>query len=144
MTISDWVCRVAVLDDLAWLIANDGHLGEPALRVKVAAGEIFVAEIDGKRAGLLRLDFLWSKIPFIAHVRVDENMRHRGLGTALVQFTCDRMRTQGAAILLSSTSADELVPQAWHRANGFEECGVITQLNDNGADEIFFRKQIRS
>jgi hypothetical protein len=37
-------------------VANDGHLDEAGLRPKLDAGEIVVAEVDGERVGLLRLD----------------------------------------------------------------------------------------
>ena len=108
--------------DLAWLAANDGHLDKSGLRPKLAAGEIVVAEIEGELVGLLRLDHLWSAVPFIALVRVVEPARRRGVGRALVAFTAHRARARGADVLLSSATADEAAPQAWHLAVGFQEC----------------------
>lgn len=129
--------------DLAWLVANDGHLDESGLRSKLAAGEIVVAEITGERVGLLRLDHLWSAVPFVALVRVVEPARRRGVGRALVAFTADRARARGADVLLSSATADEAAPQAWHLAVGFEECGFIAGLNPGGVGEVVFRRRLR-
>jgi GNAT superfamily N-acetyltransferase len=130
-------------DDLAWLVANDGHLDESGLRSKLATGEIVVAEITGERVGLLRLDHLWSAVPFVALVRVVEPARRRGVGRALVAFTADRARARGADVLLSSATADEAAPQAWHLAVGFEECGFIAGLNPGGVGEVVFRMALR-
>ena len=128
--------------DLAWLVANDGHLDESALRPKLAAGEIVVAEMDGERVGLLRLDHLWSAVPFVALVRVVEPVRRRGVGRALVAFTADREQARGADALLSSATADEAAPQAWHLAVGFQECGFIAGLNPGGVGEVMFRRRL--
>jgi len=129
--------------DLAWLVANDGHLDESRLRPKLAAGEIVVAEIEGERVGLLRLDHLWSAVPFVALVRVVESARRQGVGRALVAFTADRARVRGADVLLSSATADEAAPQAWHLAVGFQECGFIAGLNPGGVGEVVFRCRLR-
>ena len=43
---------------------------------------------------------------------------------------------------MSSSQADEPEPQTWHRAIGFEECGIISGLNEGGIGEIFFRKKL--
>ncbi len=129
--------------DLAWLVANDGHLDTSGLRPKLAVGEILVAELDGERVGLLRLDHMWSAVPFVALVRVVEPARRRGVGRALVAFTVDRARARGADVLLSSATADEAAPQAWHLAVGFEECGFIAGLNPGGVGEVVFRRRLR-
>jgi GNAT superfamily N-acetyltransferase len=131
--------RVAEPDDLAWIAKHDGHLDAPALALKVAAKEVVVAETAGERVGLLRLDHLWSSVPFVAQVRVAEASRRRGVGAALVAFVADRSRAQGAAMLLSSVTAGEPAPLAWHLAVGFAECGRLSGLNGDGADEIVLR-----
>lgn len=136
------VVRGAAEDDLPWLVANDGHLDEAGLRPKLDAGEIVVAEVDGERVGLLRLDHLWSTVPFVALVRVGEPARRRGVGRALVAFAADRARARGANVLLSSATADEAEPQAWHLAIGFEECGFIAGLNPDGVGEVIFRRRL--
>src|SRR5437764_11659500 len=76
--------RSARRSDLSWCVAHDGHLGEQALRAKIDRGELFLAEVDGEPAGLLRVDSLWSSVTLIAQVRVLERHRRLGVGRALV------------------------------------------------------------
>ena len=37
---------------------------------------------------------------------------------------------------------NEAEPQAWHRAAGFRECGIIAGINEGGIGEVFFRKEL--
>ncbi len=136
--------RVAEPADLAWIALHDGHLDPPSLALKVAASEVLVAEAAGARVGLLRLDHLWSSVPFVAQVRVAEASRRRGVGAALVEFVAHRCRAQGAAMLLSSVTAGEPAPLAWHLAVGFAECGRLSGLNRDGQDEIVLRMALAS
>ena len=130
--------RVAGEGDLAWLVEHDGHLGEADLRPKVAASEVFLAEVGGRPAGLVRIDLLWSWIPVVAQVL--EGDRRRGVGRAMMEFVRARARAQGVGFVLSSSAADEAEPQAWHRAVGFEECGFVARLNHDAVGEVFFRQ----
>ena len=131
--------RAAGRGDLPWLAAHDGHLSEPELAVKVDAGEMLVAEADGRPVGLLRLDHLWSSVPFVALVRVLPEARRRGAGRALVEAARAEARERGAPLLLSSATGEEPEAIAWHRAVGFEEWGVLPGLDEGGAGEVFFR-----
>ena len=131
--------RPAAVPDITWLVENDGHLDSDAIAGKLASQEVLVAEIGGQRVGLLRLDHLWSTIPFVALVRVSEPFRRQGVGLALVRGAAERGRARGASLLLSSATAGEAGPQAWHRAVGFEPCGELAGINEDGAGELFFR-----
>ncbi len=130
--------RLAEDGDLAWLAAHD--LDERVLRLKLDAQELMVAEVGGELAGLIRLDHLWSSIPFVAQARVVEAARRRGVGRALVDATAEHERRRGATVLLSSTDADHTDSHVWHRAVGFEECGYIAGLNPGGIGEILYRR----
>jgi GNAT superfamily N-acetyltransferase len=84
---------------------------------------VFLAEVGGRPAGLVRIDLLWSRIPFVAQVRVLEEDRRRGVGRAMMEFVRTRARAQGVGFVLSSSTADEAEPQAWHRAVGSRSAG---------------------
>jgi N-acetylglutamate synthase-like GNAT family acetyltransferase len=135
--------RAAEMRDLAWLEVFDGHLDGASLRTKLTLGELFVAEIDGDRVGMLRLDYLWSSVPFIALVRVAEHVRRRGAGRALVAHVGDHVRSGGGDVLFSSSTAGEAEPRAWHLAVGFEESGFIANINQGGVGEVVFRMALR-
>lgn len=123
-------------------VSQDGYLRPDLLAQKVEHGEVFLAEVEGTAAGYLRLEFLWSTQPYIALIRVIDPYRRRGVGTAMLSYVQDVLRSSGHSSLLSSSQADEPDPQAWHRQLGFTECGIINGLNEGGVGEIFFRKQL--
>jgi len=133
--------RIAVDDDLTF-VGQDGFVAPEVLRRKIAAGEVFIAESGGMATGYLRLEFLWSSIPYIALIRVNERSRRRGVGRALVQFVEQQLLARGHCALYSSSQANEPEPQAWHRTMGFKECGIIAGINRGDIGEIFFRKRL--
>jgi predicted GNAT superfamily acetyltransferase len=138
----DITVRPAGSSDLDWLVENDGHLDTGTLTAKVAASEVLVAEVDGERAGLLRFDQLWSAVPFIAQVRVSNEFRRAGVGRALVNTLADQAQTHGATFILSSATADESQPQAWHGAVGFTVCGELSGINDGDVAEVVYRRPL--
>jgi len=115
---------------------------EEEQRRKIGESEILVAELDGERIGLLRLDFLWSKLAFVALVWVLEGHRRRGAGKAFLRFLDEHLARLGCKTLLSSSQADEASPQAWHRHMGFVECGILTGMDEHGVGEILFRRRL--
>ena len=48
-----------------------------------------------------------------------------GAGTALFDAWRARMGEGGATILMTSAETDDEASLAWHRRNGFEECGSL-------------------
>ncbi len=123
-------------------VRQDQYLPPEIVRRKIEWREIIVAEIDGGPAGYLRLEYLWSKIPYIALIRVAPEQRRRGVGKALLTFAEEFLRGEGHTALYSSSQVDEAEPQAWHRHVGFAECGVIGGINEGGVGELFFRKRL--
>ena len=122
-------------------------LEQPQVPVDVIEGkierrEILLAERAGALAGYLRLEYLWSMVPFLGLIWVVEGQRRQGVGKALLAYVGDFLRGRGHGALYSSSQADEPEPQAWHRHVGFEECGFIGRINEGGIGEIVFRKRL--
>ena len=136
--------RFANPTDLDGCIALD-HPTIPAkvIRRKIEQGEIIVAKRAGQLVGYLRLEYLWSMVPYIALIWVVEDQRHQGIGRAMLHYLENVLREQGYTALYSSSQANEPEPQAWHRHVGFEECGFIAGINEGEIGEIFFRKDLR-
>jgi N-acetylglutamate synthase-like GNAT family acetyltransferase len=134
--------RFASEDDLAF-VGQDRYLAPDVLQRKIAMREVFIAEQDGEAIGYLRLEFLWSKVPYVGLVHVLDGCRRRGVGRALLKFLEQDLQARGHRTLYSSSQANEIEPQTWHRHVGFEECGVIAGINDGGIDEVFFRKKLQ-
>jgi GNAT superfamily N-acetyltransferase len=135
------IVRTATEDDLSF-VSQDGHLPEAIVRRKVRDGDVYVARWSDKRVGYLRLDWLWSRLPYIELVLVLEPYRRTGVGRSILAHVETEIASQGHAAVYSSSQVDEREPQAWHRRMGFEECGLITGLNEGGVGEVFFRKSI--
>ena len=137
------VCiRFADLDDLPWCVETDHHIPEAVHRRKIEQGEVILAVAGERRIGCLRLEYLWSTVPYIAVIYVWEGYQRRGVGRGLVAFAGEFLAERGHAWLYSSSQANEPEPQSWHRASGFEECGFIAGINGDGVGEVFFRLRL--
>ena len=144
------VIRFARLDDLDFAY-QDGYIPAEVLKQKTKAQtalnpdcieDVIIAEWTGKRVGYVRIEYLWSIVPYISLIRVLPEYRRQGVGKTLLQFIETFLREAGHEALYSSSQTDEPEPQAWHRHVGFEECGFITGINDR-VGEVFFRKNLR-
>jgi GNAT superfamily N-acetyltransferase len=100
-------------------VASDGQLPDEAFAESIDRGRAYVAEIaGGERVGFARLEYLWSKVPYLALIRVAEQHRRHGVGRALLQAIGHDLRATGHDALYSSSQVDEPEPQAWHRHVG--------------------------
>lgn len=133
--------RIAEASDLEF-VSQDGYLSESEIRRKIDDGDVFVAIRNGDPVGYLRLEYLWSRLPYVALIRVTEPHRRSGVGSALIAFAERAAASEGHDALYSSSQVDEPEPQAWHRKMGFEECGLIAGVNEGGVGEVFFRKRL--
>ena len=146
----EMVIRFARLDDLDFAY-QDGYIPATVLKRKIDAQlalnpdcieDVVIAEWNGKRVGYMRLEYLWSIVPYISLIQVLPEYRRRGVGKTLLRFIETFLRDAGHEVLYSSSQADEPEPQAWHRHVGFEECGFITGINER-VGEVLFCKSLR-
>ncbi len=136
------IVRFAGPEDLEWCVVEDSHVTELVIRNKIVNDEIVIAELDGQPIGYLRLEYLWSNIPYIGVIFIIELYRNDGIGRKILSFLEEFLRSRGHDQLFSSSQANEPEPQAWHRSVEFVECGIISGLNEGGIGEIFFRKPL--
>ncbi len=134
--------RFATMDDLATCGRLDKQWPKSSLAGKIAVQEYILAEDDGDPVGCLRLEHIWGKIPYIGLIWLEPAYRGQGNGRAILGFLETSLRERGHRVLLSSSQANEATPQAWHRAVGFRECGIIAGINEGGIGEVFFRKDL--
>jgi len=120
----------------------DPYLPAPVLTHKIALHELVLVEIAGKAIGYVRLEYIWGKVPYIGLIWLEPQYRGQGIGKAVLSFLEAHLRERGCTFLLSSSQVNEPEPQAWHRAVGFRECGIIAGLNEGGVGEVFFRKDL--
>lgn len=138
----DLIVEQANAGDQAWLRAHDRHI--PAVWVDrcVRDREYLIARSGGAAAGFLRFTWFWRSIPYMELIHVVEDRRRSGVGTALVALWEAQMRAAGARLLMTSCMADELAPQAWHRRNGFQDCGDLRFGLVQPEAELFLVKDI--
>ena len=134
--------RFADSEDLTWCGSQDESVDQEALEGKIPRKEILIAELAGKRVGYLRLEYLWSKIPYIGPVRVNQEQRGQGVGQAMLRTLEEFLRESEFRVLMSSSQVNEPGAQEWHRKMGFQECGIIAGINKGGIGEVFFTKPL--
>lgn len=133
--------RIAASGDLDFIKQKSGLPRERLLQ-KIQQDEILILSVNDEPVGHLWFAFLWSEIPFIDLIYIKQDYQKRGLSRVLLGFLEAYLKESGYDVLYSSSQMDEPEPQAWHRHVGFEECGVISGMNDGGIGEVFFRKVI--
>lgn len=139
----DITVRFADINDLDYCRKMDfDFISREKLEYLVNQDEIIIAEINGNPVGYLRIEYLWHRIPYIGLILVDENNRRIGVGKSLLAFTESHLSSAGHSTLYSSSQEDEPEPQEWHRHVGFEDCGIIKDINEGNIGEIVFRKRI--
>ena len=154
--------RLAEMKDLGFCIESDfqhvdAYRGrmfmEEYLGRKIKAKDVIIAETDGKLLGYLRIEYVGLIVPYLGIIVVNDEYQRKGIGTAMIEFLEEHLVSQkehkifkldGQAVLHSSAEATAIESQAWHRAVGFEECGIIAGCNEGGIGEIFFRKILKS
>jgi ribosomal protein S18 acetylase RimI-like enzyme len=139
---SEIKARFATDDDRELTQKFDSIVTDDIFRFKVDHNELIIGELDGESVGYLRLEYWYLALPFIGLIVVEEEHRNKGVGRAMLTFLEEHLVKSGYDLIHSSSDVSEPEPQAWHRHMGFKDCGIITGMNDNGASEVIFRKNL--
>jgi ribosomal protein S18 acetylase RimI-like enzyme len=132
--------RFANTKDLKWLAKKD-DIKRRIIDRKIRQKEMVVAESQNKLIGFVRIEFLWSMIPYIGMIRVEKEYQKQGTGTSILGFVEKHLVKNGYRMMLSSSVENEKEPQEWHRKMGFKRCGYLDGIQKEGK-EVFFRKDI--
>ncbi|MDF2650172.1 MAG: putative acetyltransferase protein [Paenibacillus sp.] len=134
--------RFGDTNDLHDVVNGDRHVPAHILIWKLQNQEIVIATDDNELVGYLRLEYLWSKYPYIGLIMVHPDYRGNGIGKRLLQFVEEHLKKKGIKALYSSSQVNEHDPQQWHRKMGFQECGIINGINEGDIGELFFMKKL--
>lgn len=132
--------RFATLNDLDDCIELDLHKNTATIKNKISINEVIVAELNNTIIGCLKIEYIWTHLPFISYIVVKDDFRNSGVGYKMLYFLENYLKTNNQTILLSSTMTDAINSQKWHLKMGFIECGVLCGINEAGVGEIFFKK----
>jgi len=98
----------AWVDALGVVMWEAGELEFDAIAREVAAGQFYVAEVDGQRAGAIRFQtedlLFWPDIPqessaFVHRLVVGRTFKGAGVSTALLEWAVRHARSMGKAWL---------------------------------------------
>ena len=137
--------RPATEQDLNWIIGFDrGDLGEELARLFLKRGQLFVGELDGRPAGLLRLDYFNLRFPIVGEIQVSKlaEAEHSAVAAALLMACEGALLEKGERYLLATTPADTLLGQAWFEERGFALWGRMKDIDGDGREELVFRKTL--
>ncbi len=104
----------------------------------VAAGQCTVARIEGGVAGFVVLDRSFFDQRFVSLLRVADEYRRQGIGTALMRHGESVCRGEK---LFTSTNESNLPMQRLCERLGFRRSGYVENL-DEGDPEIIYFKQL--
>lgn len=133
------VVRFASHDDLGSCFEFDHSDRQDIIENKIDMHEIILAERRGEVIGYLKLEYIWSKLPYISLIFLKPEFRGKGIGSLILNYLVEFLQLNGYSILLSSSQVNEAEPQKWHRKMGFAECGILNGINEEGIGEVFFR-----
>jgi N-acetylglutamate synthase-like GNAT family acetyltransferase len=131
--------RLAKPDDISNLQRLDPWPKEHIWQQKISANEVIVLEFDKQIIGLIRYEVLWTTVPFMGLIILEETHRGKGYSKVMLEFLKQHLRDQGYITLLSSSQTDESAPQNWHRHMGFKSNGIIENIADDDVSEIIYR-----
>lgn len=134
--------RLAQPEDLPALKRIDRWPKEWMWQQKTAAREVIVLELDNKIVGLARYDVLWTTVPFLGLIEIEESYQKQGHSRALLTFLIEHLKAQGYVALLSSSQTNEPEPQQWHLHMGFTSNGIIENIADEGVGELIYRMML--
>ena len=131
--------RRAIRSDYPIIKAYDPFMGDR--REDIERGELFVADHDDHRAaGYLKLSSaMFFNKPFVTYLCVKSEFRREGVASKLLLGIEQHV---GWHRLFISTEEDNIAMQELLAKLGYEKCGEITRLNENGVPEWFYSKDI--
>ena len=115
-------------------------LKDEVLLHQIQSRHIMVAIVDGKHVGHIRYEFMWGHLPFLSLIMVKTRYQRQGIGKELLSFLEDVLKLHDHSYYISSSMENEPKPQAWHKHMGFQEIGLLSNINENRIGETFFRK----
>ncbi len=98
------------------------HTAQELIRREDA--ECFFAWADGQPAGQAVVTAYWNKLAFLWDIRVDESVRGKGVGSALIGACANWARDKGLKGLLAETQAQNPSACRFYQRNAFILGGV--------------------
>jgi GNAT superfamily N-acetyltransferase len=117
------------VDALGVVMWDEGELDAGRIDTEVAAGQFFIAEVNGEPAGIVRFQLedklFWPDLPgddaaFVHRLAVGRRYKGRGVSTALLQWAVSRARTMGKHYLRLDCDASRPKLRQLYEEFGFQ------------------------
>jgi ribosomal protein S18 acetylase RimI-like enzyme len=108
------------------------------LRADVALNR-YVVMVSRKVAGVLSIRSPWLFGPFIELIALFNEFQGKGIGSQLVEWSCDHYRSTN---LWAAVSSFNLKAQEFYSKTGFQQIAVLEDLIKGGWNEILLRKRV--
>ena len=125
--------------DYEYLKEQERYIVNEMLERKIKHNEIIIAKNRGQIIGWLRFGFFWDSIPYMNLLHVLDSYRGQDIGTALVTFWENEMRSKGHKMVLTSTMAVES-SQQFYRKCGYVDVGGF--LLEKEGLELMLKKDL--
>jgi len=123
------IIRNACMEDIIWLKERDKHIDESTLKDKINHFEVYIAEIDENKVGWLRYNLFWDNVPFLNMICVLEKYHRIGIGTLLINYWENEMKTNCYKSVMTSTQSNEEA-QHFFRKMRYKEIGGFKYFED--------------
>lgn len=138
--------RSAISSDFDAIAAADaGARGDPErgslLRSHIEGSRCWVADDQGEVVGFLVLEYTFYGNGFVSLLVVRQDSRRHGIGRALLKHAASTCTT---AKLFTSTNESNRPMRSLLSGEGFQESGVIHNLDEGDPELVFFRRVPRS
>jgi ribosomal protein S18 acetylase RimI-like enzyme len=136
------IIRQGALEDLNALIAFDdiaraSEERRSLLRQGLNDSGVSVALVDGTPKGYALLNYRFFGHAFIELVYVCADDRRSGIGSALIQYVS---QNANGSKLFTSTNRSNTPMQALLAKLGFEESGIIHNLDPGDPELVYFKR----
>jgi GNAT superfamily N-acetyltransferase len=127
-----------ILDDVRWWLSLRGigqwtrPFGESWVAEKIAAGEVFIAWVDGAPVAVVRLlwedRFFWGErdrgdAGYVHTLAVRRDRAGQGIGAALLRWAEEEVRRHGRRFLRLDCAAENQALDAYYQGLGFVAVG---------------------
>lgn len=106
----------------------------------IASGQCVVTTVEGRTVAYAVFNYRFYARGFVEMLYVQQDFRHRGIGTALMRHIAARCETPR---LFTSTNQSNAPMQTLLIKLGYEPSGIIENL-DEGDPELVYVKQLRN
>ena len=102
----------------------DKHIPMAMLDKAIADKRVLVFKTGGVIMGIARWNYFWDAIPFLNMLYVPDGYTYHGVGTALLEFWEQEMKSQGHPRVFTSTMSQES-GQHFFRKFGYRDIGTL-------------------